>query len=185
MSWGRRVKTPWEEAHGVSLLLFLSTILLFITPFLLWPGFGSDIPLSPLDIFLLENYPLWFMVLLPFTLGMLVEIVPAQLAGYYFKKVYVPRFKRDPKNPHRLDSVVLGLISVIPLLIILLLNICFDYNPLGIILLMYLAKLKGYQGKYYWRHMAVNVVLWFSSGVTLISAVKFFFLSKSLKEDLK
>ena len=69
----RQIYREIKNLKGLLMLSYIFLVLLLLLPFLTWPGFGSTIFLSQLDIFLLENYPLWFIFIVSFFYRFLCE----------------------------------------------------------------------------------------------------------------
>jgi len=179
----KKIETLHEVAIRLFILSFIGSLLLFLTPFLLWPGFGSDVFWSPLDIFILKNYPLWFIVLLPFTLGFLIEITPRYFLNYYFEKIELAWAKGEMRrSSYYLKSLIFICVVGFPFLVTLFLMESLDFNPLGS-LLMYLARLKGYQGKYYDEVIALDMLAWFNSGIALCLATLSYLLGQKFKRQ--
>ena len=118
----RQIYREIKNLKGLLMLSYIFLVLLFLLPFLTWPGFGSTIFLSQLDTFLLENYPLWFIAFYSFVLGIAVEVPSAWLfARLYMTKIF-PLLLKDESESRKISFMQfsLGIISCLPLIIMFL-----------------------------------------------------------------
>ena len=132
----------------------IGSLILFLYPFIFWPGFGSTIFWSPLDTFLLRNYPLWFLVAFPFALGFLSNILPAVLGvRLYLYKTYLMEIGSNKNLKYFLMLFASASISIFPAWVMLFTGLLKNFNFLRYnfleYILMTLAWIKGYQGQYY------------------------------------
>jgi len=182
----RQIYREIKNLKGLSMISYIFLVLLLLLPFLTWPGFGSTIFWSPLDIFLLENYPLWFIVFLPFVLGIAMEVPSAWLfTRLYMTKIF-PLLLKDESESRKLSFMQfsLGIISCLPLIIMSLCFVFFDFNPLSF-LLIYLAWLKGSSEKYYYGYLDGGVTSWFVSGILFTLFVASFYLRNLFLKKLE
>ena len=168
------------------MLSYIFLITFFLLPFLTWPGFGSTILLSPLDIFLLENYPLWFIAFYPFVLGITVEVPSAWLLTRLYMTKIFPLLLKDGGKSRKISFMQfsLGIISCLPLIIMFLYFVVLDFNPLSLTLI-YLAQLKGSSEKYYYGHLDMAVTSWFTSGILFTLFVASFYLRNLFLKKLE
>jgi len=181
----RQIYREIKNLKGLSMLSYIFLITSFLLPFLTWPGFGSTIFLSPLDIFLLENYPLWFIAFYSFVLGIVVEVPSAWLfARLYMTKIF-PLLLKDESESRKISFMQfsLGIISCLPL-IIMFLCFVFGFNPLSLILI-YLAWFKGSSEKYYYGYLDMAVTSWFTSGILFTLFVASFYLRNLFLKKLE
>ena len=168
------------------MLSYIFLITFFLLPFLTWPGFGSTILLSPLDMFLLENYPLWFIAFYPFVLGIAVEVPSAWLFARLYMTKISPHLLKGESESRKISFMQfsLGIISCLPLIIMFLYFVVLDFNPLSLTLI-YLAQLKGSSEKYYYGYLDMAVTSWFTSGILFTLFVASFYLRSLFLEKLE
>jgi len=173
-----------KEAFSKLRGALIGSLILFLYSFIFWPGFGSTIFWSPLDIFLPENYPLWFIFIVSFFIGFLREFLPAWFGvHHYLYKTYVMEIRGNKTGKYYLMMFISASITIFPAWILIVTQILkvinvFRYNFLEYIL-MYLAWLKGYKGPYYRGYIGNIFGGFMFSGV--FSSIAIIFLQQWLK----
>jgi len=182
----RQIYREIKNLKGLLMLSYIFLVLLFLLPFLTWPGFGSTIFWSPLDLFLLENYPLWFIAFYSFVLGIAVEVPSAWLFARLYMTKISPHLLKEENKSRKISFMQfsLGIISCLPLIIMFLYFVVLDFNPLSLTLI-YLAQLKGSSEKYYYGYLDMAVTSWFTSGILFTLFVASFYLRNLFLKKLE
>jgi len=182
----RQIYREIKNLKGLLMLSYIFLVLLFLLPFLTWPGFGSTIFWSPLDMFLLENYPLWFIAFYSFVLGIAVEVPSAWLFARLYMTKISPHLLKEENKSRKISFMQfsLGIISCLPLIIMFLYFVVLDFNPLSLTLI-YLAQLKGSSEKYYYGYLDMAVTSWFTSGILFTLFVASFYLRNLFLKKLE
>ncbi len=188
---GERTKNLSERARGwlgFALFVMLGALFLLFLPFLTWPGYGSTIHISPLDRFLLKEYPLWFLVCGFFVLGAVIELFPMWVFTHLFFTIAYPLDREGKKPDLRTKAKVLGVtgIGLLPGIVYFILGNTEEtlhpgLDPLGH-LLWWLARSKGYSGLYYHEYIALAVSMWFLAGIVFTLSLGFVLLYYKYKE---
>ena len=188
-------------------------LLFFGTIFIFWPGIGfSTVNLSPLDVWLLNYYPLWFIIGVPFLLGYILALVPAFVGAYFhITKLLISSVQENSEKSkssniynhtsesslihtlkrytHRLVwYFIVSLFYLFPsIFLILIFHILSStFVPLGhdflASFLMYIARKSGYTG-YYYNSFIPGVFIKSFSSAQLLSATTALYLNyRALKK---
>ncbi len=178
----------------LSALSLFFALIFFLSSFYPWyswsdtsTGPGNPM-LSPLDRFLLEHYSSWFLVALFFLLGVVAE-GPLALAGIYLWKTRTrPKILKHGGfawKGYKKAEAILGLCLTAPgfVIIVLLYTGGVFYPTLYILghVVLWLARLRGYQGLYYHEQIASSVFALFVAGVLFVASVSSLYLYGRLK----
>ena len=134
-------------------LLFYVTYMLFY-----WLGSGFfSLNLCPLDTWILEHYPLWFILVLPFFLGYILALIPAFVGShFYITKLLTPAVLKNKNYLYRtLWYFIVAFFYLFPFLLLVtsfvflasfnIVPVDFDFVSL---LVMFVARKSGYTGSF-------------------------------------
>ena len=173
-TYGEEASTIDKEFYKIEKVSLLFSILSFISFFIYWPGIGTTVAWSPLDVFLLESYSLIYLLAIFFILGFLCEIFPAMLSALLYFDISLMRIRKEKSIQYWVEYIIFALVFLLPLLFMVITQQFMFYNAIKYDMigyfLMYLAVIKGYNGKYYYGFLPV-IVLIFASGSLLCLAI--------------
>ncbi|NIQ06745.1 MAG: hypothetical protein GWO20_13755 [Candidatus Korarchaeota archaeon] len=157
-----------EEANSLKRTRYLLIVPLLFILFTLWSKPFSKPYHSLFQMFIAENFSLWQLVALFFSIGVLVEVVPMFLGEHFYLSRVTPFLFEGKRGSlhHYLMTGAYMVILVIPLLAWGIWTVFFE-NPL-MALLIFLARRKGFLGDVYVDEMLFPVMMWFLSGVLTV-----------------
>ena len=139
---------PVEEAEKIFKTSLFFFLVLFSLSFILL--YCPVLSCTLLDKFLLSVYPIWFVILFPFCLGFLANFLPCYLGiKIHLYKVPYLELRVGSRNPLYYLVVLVDAILILFVVALGLISIFLFRKDLALLIIIDLARRKGYNLDYY------------------------------------